>query len=160
MYTVLTGQITDFDWPDASSTYVDSKGKAVTEELSLYGDTCTGHAGSDVFPYGILDADIDDFTIKTGIRGSPEHGNILTNREVLEAFDPRVDMLPYVYDTFEWAHCAADGFDFGDATDSAKSKNFERAKRPVFEQGAPRAPRYRSIMDLLAESKRKRTGQA
>lgn len=159
MYTVLTGQITDFDWPDSSSTYDDSEGKTVTEELSLYGDTCVGHAGSDIFPYSILDADIDGFTIKTGIRGNPEHGNNLTNREVLEAFDPRVDMLPYVYDKFEWTHCAADGFDFGDASDSTKSGTFERAERPVFEQGAPRAPRYSSVMALLAESKLKKTGR-
>ncbi|CAN0275670.1 unnamed protein product, partial [Hapterophycus canaliculatus] len=109
MYGVLTGHITDFTWPDTDVTYTDKDGSTVSETLSLYGEDCTGHAGSDVFPFGLLDTDIDGFTIKTGIRGNLDSGNKLTNREALQAFDARSNSLPYVYDTFKWLHCEADG---------------------------------------------------
>lgn len=38
--------------------------------------------------------------------------NTLTNREVLENLDPRNNRLSYIYDTFNWDHCVADGVDF------------------------------------------------
>ncbi|CAN0535641.1 unnamed protein product, partial [Scytosiphon promiscuus] len=38
-----------------------------------------------------------------------------TNSQALLAFDPRINALPYVYDTFKWAHCKEDGFDLNDA---------------------------------------------
>lgn len=156
MFTVLTGQITDYTWVDASFTYDNSDGIRMTEDISLYGDTCVGHAGSDVFPYGMLDTDTDGFTIKTGIRGNAEYGNRLTNREVLAALDPHFNSLPYVYDTFEWSHCAGDGFVFDDAWGSAQTEINELTERPAFEEGASRLPMYSSIMKLMAASKAKR----
>lgn len=156
MFTVLTGQITDYTWVDASFTYEDSNGIRMTEDISLYGDTCTGHGGSDVFPYGMLDTDADGFTIKTGIRGNAKHGNRLTNREVLQAFDPHSNSLPYVYDNFNWAHCAADGIDFDDAWGNSQAKT---NKPPAFEEGASRPPMYNSIMEQMAKSKAKNTHQ-
>lgn len=152
MFTVLTGQITDYTWVDTSFTYEDSNGIRITEDISLYGDTCVGHGGSDVFPYGMLDEKKDGFTVKTGIRGNPEHGNRLTNREVLSAFDPHFNSLPYVYDTFKWTHCAGDGFDFDDAWGNAQMNTNKLKKRPAFEEGASRLPMYSSIMKMMTES--------
>lgn len=59
--------------------------------------------------------------IKTGIKGNLRTGNLLTNREILAALDARIDMLPYVYDTFKWDHCLEVGVDFNDAWSSADS---------------------------------------
>lgn len=47
-----------------SVTYTDSDGATVSEMNSRYGDTCHGHGGSDVFPFGLLDTDIDGFEVK------------------------------------------------------------------------------------------------
>lgn len=57
MFTVLTGQITDMTWPNNDAT-------STSEKLSNYGDTCVGHGGSDVFPFGILDTDVDGFEVR------------------------------------------------------------------------------------------------
>eukprot|EP00752_Nemacystus_decipiens_P002258 g2139.t1 len=108
MFSVLTGQISDWTWPNNDAT-------STSERLSNYGDTCVGHGGSDVFPFGLLDTDIDGFEVKTGIKGNPRTGNILTNRDVLAALDASVNMLPYIYDTFKWDHCLEDGVNFDDA---------------------------------------------
>ncbi|CAN0340212.1 unnamed protein product, partial [Hapterophycus canaliculatus] len=116
MYSVLTGQVKNFEWPDADVTYTASDGTVYSEPISKYAEDCMGHRGSDVFPFDLLANDVNDFTVQTGIKGSPTGGgNTLTNREVLAALDPRINALSYVYDTFEWSHCAVDGFDLKDA---------------------------------------------
>lgn len=116
MFAVLTGSVTDFSWPDKDVTYTASDGTTYTEPISVYSEDCEGHRGSDIFPFDLLDTDANDFTVQTGIKGNvPGGGNMLTNREALLAFDPRINALPYVYDTFEWAHCKEDGFDLNDA---------------------------------------------
>ena len=56
MFSVLTDQITDWTWPNNDAT-------STSERISNYGDTCVGHGGSDVFPFGILDTDIDGFDV-------------------------------------------------------------------------------------------------
>lgn len=56
MFSVLTGQVTDMSWPDTSAASSD-------EELSVYGYTCDGHGGDDVFPFGLLDDDPDGFKV-------------------------------------------------------------------------------------------------
>lgn len=61
MYAVLTGQIKDYTWPDTDVTVTKPDGSTVSESISLYGETCVGHRGSDVFPFGLLDADTDGF---------------------------------------------------------------------------------------------------
>lgn len=154
MYAVLTGQVTDFTWPDDNISYTDGDGSTVTETLSLYGEDCTGHRGSDVFPFGLLDSDEDGFTIKTGIRGNQELGNTLSNREALQAFDPRSNSLPYVYDTFKWTHCEADGVDFDAAweTDKTKAKSSPK-KRPSFKEGEFRSPRYSGMQEMKERAK-------
>ena len=116
MFSVLSGSVTDFSWPDNDVTYTASDGTTYTESISLYSEECGGHRGKDVFPFGLLEADVNDFTVQTGIKGNvPGGGNVFTNREVLAAFDPRINALPYVYDTFKWTHCEADGFNMDDA---------------------------------------------
>lgn len=140
MYTVLTDQITDYTWPDSDVTYTASDGTVYTESISKYSEECQGHRGGDVFPFDLLAKDVNDFTVQTGIKGSPEDGgNTLTNREVLAALDPRTDALPYVYDTFKWTHCEADGFDMNDAW-RAKSGRKASAKGAAPEQPEHRTP--------------------
>lgn len=110
---MLTGAVTDFTWPDTTVTFATPDGVSHTEALSDGGDSCIGHRGSDVFPFGLLEYDTDSFQIRSGIRkDAAAGGNTLTNREVLAAIDPRLNSLSYVYDTFKWKHCEMDGYDF------------------------------------------------
>eukprot|EP00903_Cladosiphon_okamuranus_P016180 g14931.t1 len=160
MYSVLTGHVTDFTWPDENLSYTDEDGDTVTETVSLYGEDCTGHRGSDVFPFGLLDADEDGFEVKTGIRGNNEFGNTLSNREALQAFDPRSNSLPYVYDTFKWTHCAADGVDFDAAWETADEPRpmtakapAPKKKRPSFKEGEFRTPRFSGMEDIKKRAK-------
>lgn len=57
MFTVMTGQIADMTWPDSSET-------SVYGDISISPDSCAGHGGSDVFPFGILEADVDGFEVR------------------------------------------------------------------------------------------------
>ncbi|CAM9303214.1 unnamed protein product, partial [Heterosigma akashiwo] len=62
---------------------------------------CYGHGPNDIMPWNL---NLDDGT-----------GDIqqYTNLEFLRASDPTANyQLPYVYDAFEWDHCAEEGFDF------------------------------------------------
>lgn len=54
----------------------------------------------------------------TQIRHSEEGGNSIPNRDLVKLLDPRINSMTYIYDTFEWPHCTADGFDLGDARTS------------------------------------------
>lgn len=100
-----------------------------------------------MFPFGILANDPNhDFKIRSGIITGENYdsstsplragggGNSLTNREVLRALDPRINALPYVYDTFKWKHCAIDGYDLDDAwkdsTRSDSSKKYNGTASP------------------------------
>ena len=56
MFSVLTGRTSDMLWPDGNDSTTDIK-------LSTY-DNCVGHGGSDVFPFGLLDTDIDGWTVR------------------------------------------------------------------------------------------------
>lgn len=51
MFSVLTGQITDWTWPNND------------ESSNIYGDACVGHGGSDVFPFGLLEPETDGFEV-------------------------------------------------------------------------------------------------
>lgn len=67
-FSVLTDTVTDFTWPDSDVNITNSDGSIVKEILSASSqdDVCSGHAGSDVFPYGLLDNGIDDcFQVRT-----------------------------------------------------------------------------------------------
>lgn len=63
MFTVLTGQIKDYTWPDSDVIITNPNGVTVSESISMFGDTCLGHRGSDVFPFGLLDGDTDGFEV-------------------------------------------------------------------------------------------------
>ncbi|CAN0362543.1 unnamed protein product, partial [Laminaria digitata] len=71
---------------------------------------CYGHRGSDVFPYNILTDLITPVFTFYGITGP----NTISNREMIKIFDPSINALPFIYDNFEWPHCAAQGYDFKD----------------------------------------------
>lgn len=148
MFKRLTGTMTDLTWPDEDITYTDTTtGETVVESLSLYSETCLGHRGKDVFPFGFAsDAGSGSFKARTGIRGDNDAGNTLNNREILQLLDARLNSLNYIYDTFEWSHCMADGVNFEDAYDSARTvAAAAESKRPTFKQGELRYPRYRAF---------------
>lgn len=172
MFSVLSGRVTDFSWPDSDVTYTALDGTTYSEVISVYSDECEGHRGGDVFPFGLLDSDDNDFTVRTGIRGNPaEGGNTLTNAEALAAFDPRVNALPYVYDSFRWDHCSADGIRMEDAwtqggsggkdarpaaTDakggaSVPGDRKTAGGRTIFEKGTPRYPVYDSLVRKMVD---------
>lgn len=56
--------------------------------------------------------------IQTGLRGSEEGGNTVANRDLVKLLDPRINSMNYIYDNFEWDHCAADGINMDDAWSS------------------------------------------
>ncbi|CAM9874878.1 unnamed protein product, partial [Hapterophycus canaliculatus] len=101
-YTVLTGQMKDFSWPDSDVTITNPDGSLSFESVSIDGDDCNGHRGSDVFPFGLLRNTSDGFE-------GAGRGNNFTNRELLARLDPRINALSYVYDNFKWTHCSEDG---------------------------------------------------
>lgn len=80
MYTVLTGKIKDYSWPDSDITITRPDGTTVSESMSLYGEDCEGHRGSDVFPFGLLDSDTDDFEVLTTSR------RITSTKQILGRF--------------------------------------------------------------------------
>lgn len=153
MFKRLTGTMTDLTWPDEDTYVLDPEsGTTSLEVLSLYDDDCVGHRGSDVFPFGLAIDDGDPgFTARTGIKGDEEGGNTLTNREILQALDPRVNKMSYIYDTFEWSHCDEDGIHFDDAWDAeateAKKASTTKPikKRPSFKEGEIRYPLYNNF---------------
>lgn len=70
MYSVLTGHVQDFSWPDSDVTVTEPDGTESSEVVSLFGETCRGHRGSDVFPFGLLDTDVDGFEVTDRKRSS------------------------------------------------------------------------------------------
>lgn len=136
MFKQLTGTMTDLTWPDThtdvgATSNVEGANLREPRMISFYSDDCAGHRGSDVYPFGLMKG-VGDSTVRTGLntdgnvapgekqvnsggRRGLTGGNTLTNREILAALDPRVNTLPYVYDTFRWPHCEAQGFHMDDA---------------------------------------------
>lgn len=143
--------MTDLSWPDSDVSIVDEDtGITEVEVLSLYDEDCVGHRGSDVFPFGLA-TDVGDvgFLARTAIKGDEEGGNVLSNREILQALDPRVNRLSYIYDTFEWAHCVEDGINMDDAWQTPTAA--ETVKRPTFKEGETRYPLYDMLKKKAAE---------
>ena len=185
MFSVLSGSVTDFSWPDKDVTYTASDGTTYTEPISVYSEDCVGHRGKDIFPFGLLEADVNDFTVQTGIKGNvPGGGNVFTNREALAGLDPRINALPYVYDTFKWTHCEADGFNMDDAwtvgggvgpnarspagnpdgggaqrtrvqSGGAAQDRKTAGGRTIIDKDAPRYPMYASLKSKMANLKKR-----
>ena len=145
-YSVVTGQVTDFNWPDDDEINITLPDGTIYTEYISTTEGCEGHRGSDVFPFH-LDSGVDGFEVKTGIRGSPVTGNNLTNREVLASFDPRSNSLTYVYDTFKWDHCVPEGYDFDDAWRETAAS----ARKDFFVRDEPLSTVYMSFKREMAE---------
>ena len=78
----------------ANETWVDDAARSVSFAATGY---CAGHNWDDVLPWRNL----------TDLAGAGPH----TNADLWRLFDPTVDSaLPYVYDHFEWPHCAEEGY--------------------------------------------------
>ena len=147
-FAVLTEQVTEFSWPDNDRDVTLADGTSYTQYVSSYYEKCSGHQGSHVFPYKVLDADIDGFEIKTAIKSNRLKGNTLSNREVLTALDPRSDNLNYIYDTFKWDHCVSEGFNFDDAWDATTPST----RKTFFEMNDKNLPAvYTSFQREMAE---------
>lgn len=163
MFKRLTGTMTDLTWPDADTYVLDEEaGTTSLEVLSLYSDDCAGHRGSDVFPFGLAVDDGDPgFMARTGIKGDEVSGNTLTNREILQALDPRVNKLSYIYDTFEWTHCDMDGIHMSDtwAVGAAEARKAAAEKpmkkRPTFKVGEIRYPLFENFKLKAKEIEKK-----
>ena len=56
-------------WPDGNDSTTDIK-------LSAY-ENCVGHGGSDVFPFGLLDSDIDGWTVRNCLSSWKEMATLL-----------------------------------------------------------------------------------
>eukprot|EP00618_Florenciella_parvula_P017611 CAMPEP_0119466112 /NCGR_PEP_ID=MMETSP1344-20130328/921_1 /TAXON_ID=236787 /ORGANISM="Florenciella parvula, Strain CCMP2471" /LENGTH=725 /DNA_ID=CAMNT_0007498409 /DNA_START=17 /DNA_END=2194 /DNA_ORIENTATION=- len=60
-------------------------------------DSCSMHNWLDLLPF-------HDFQLEASSKGI---GELYTNQELYQLFDPKSPSLPYVYDNFEWEHCAS-----------------------------------------------------
>lgn len=80
MIKKLSGTFTNETWPSSGSSL-----------LSSTGEECYGHGADDVLPYG-------------DIYGVPADQN-LTNADLYEIMSPLDGTLPYIYDSFDLAHC-------------------------------------------------------
>lgn len=89
--------------------------------------------------------------ITTGVKGVGR-GNTLANRDLLAAFDPRINSMTYVYDNFKWEHCAEDGYDMEDAWHNDETTTAPEL-RTRFEEGVPRFPMYEQLKKWRAEEK-------
>ena len=83
----LKGFLTDSSWP--------------TDKVSIYGDSCTGHAANDTIKIQNLVSDSIEY---------------ITNEDFMNFINPTSDNLDYIYDDFSWSHCTSKGFDFSKGT--------------------------------------------
>eukprot|EP00752_Nemacystus_decipiens_P012221 g10835.t1 len=118
VFKLLAGTFTDYSWPDEPGSWVGMDGVEYDVEISTRSDTCYGHRGSDIFPYDIL----TDFITPQFTFYGKKAPNTLQNRAVIRLFDPSENALPFIYDNFEWSHCADMGFDFSDFFDTNTMK--------------------------------------
>ena len=95
----------------------------------------------------LVTLDDDGFEVKTGIRRNPIAGNLLTNRDVMAAFDPRSNSLTYAYDTYKWDHCGPEGYDFKDAWENTEPS----PRKQVYERDEPLGALYTSFEREMAD---------
>eukprot|EP00903_Cladosiphon_okamuranus_P011690 g10995.t1 len=119
VFKLLAGTFTDYSWPDEAGSWVGMDGTEYDVEISTRSDTCVGHRGSDIFPYGIL----TDFITPQFTFYGKKAPNTLRNRMLVKLFDPSENALPFIYDNFEWSHCADMGYDFSDFFDTETMKS-------------------------------------
>ncbi|CAM9286294.1 unnamed protein product [Phaeothamnion confervicola] len=116
----LSSKTLDMTWiARGYSTKVDGVSKKY--KVSAYGDSCIGHRPYDVWPYGLVSD--SEFSTKLYMFGEKKE-NTLTNYEATLALSPDIDALPYVYDSFSWPHCEAQGIDMLDILNQEPMENF------------------------------------
>lgn len=85
---------TDETWPnDSKHSYFHEVYNS--EGSLLQNESCYGHAADDVMIWRNL---------------FDEEDRYYTNSELYSELSPTSENLPYIYDNFRWAHCAAEGF--------------------------------------------------
>ena len=93
----------DESWPDDDSCLFDTN-------IHPFTDTCTGHYATDVLSFGSVD------------------GRTFTNEEYYAYLDPTTPSGTYVFDNFEFQHCADVGVTI-DATMFAPSRRLKNKKQ-------------------------------
>lgn len=63
MYSLLTGNVQDMHWADSNMVMATKDDEVYEELISAYGETCMGHRGFDVFPFGLLENDTNGFKV-------------------------------------------------------------------------------------------------
>lgn len=64
MFKRLSGTLTNLTWPDNDVDFMTKKGEEVSWILSQWNEDCSGHRGSDVYPFGLMADEIDkDFKV-------------------------------------------------------------------------------------------------
>mmetsp|Transcript_30141 Transcript_30141/g.38713 ORF Transcript_30141/g.38713 Transcript_30141/m.38713 type:complete len:635 (+) Transcript_30141:70-1974(+) len=86
----ISNDFDDMSWYEGSGTWND-------EAYNV--DLCTGHRADDIVLDGMLPVQIGE-------------KSEITNGDFYLMLDPNVDVLPYVYDNFDWSYCDATGYSF------------------------------------------------
>jgi hypothetical protein len=84
-----------------------------TSNIHPFQDDCSGHHKDDTLVFGDVD------------------GHPFTNGEYYDYLNPKESNTPYVYDNFEWKHCAALGYDIAQRPlddDAAQAEAEENGK--------------------------------
>lgn len=76
----------------------------------------------------------------------------------MQVLDPRVNSLNYIYDTFEWTHCTADGYDMNDAWTVPTNVPETGLMHPSFAAGDLPFPRYKVFLEQAAKIQEKQKG--
>lgn len=64
MFKRLSGTLTDLTWPDNDVDFITESGEEVSWILSQWDEDCSGHRGSDVYPFALMDDEINkDFKV-------------------------------------------------------------------------------------------------
>ena len=92
-FKLLTGTIVDFAWPDDHT---------VCYSQTPHPFNCTGHR-----PY-----DLQPFRESTLFGELGDTDAWLTNHRIRELVNPNHDLVPYVFDNFDYAHCEQLGYDY------------------------------------------------
>ena len=87
----ITNEFANEDWGNVGGT----------TNYCTTGESCTGHHVDDLVP----------FKIRVLLEGNYTD-TYLTNTDLYTYSHPENYALPYIYDNFDWDHCAKAGFDF------------------------------------------------
>jgi hypothetical protein len=94
IFKKMSGTFEDESWPGKNNR-------------NCFNCHCYGHAAEDPINFRVQVA------METGV-GMRDASNTLSNEELYNMADPSFKHLPYVYDHFDWSHCATEGYDFSE----------------------------------------------